>query len=193
MQNFFDNEALKKAQNSNLELLQQLSQTMLSSVEQLTQLQLKAMRAATEDTLTNARKLLAVTDAQSLVELQTSLFNPATQAERLAELNRQAYDVINQAQTEIKQLAGKQVTEGVKAAQETVESFAKNAPAGSEPVVQVMKTAFENANTLFENAQQAAQQVADFAESSLATATQAANQATQNAAKAAAPAAPKKS
>ena len=166
---------------------------MLSSVEQLTQLQLKAMRAATEDTLTNARKLLAVTDAQSLVELQTSLFNPATQAERLAELNRQAYDVINQAQTEIKQLAGKQVTEGVKTAQETVENLAKNAPAGSEPVVQVMKTAFENANTLFENAQQAAQQVADFAESSLATATQAANQATQNAAKAAAPAAPKKS
>ena len=181
MQNLFNNEAFKKAQNSNLELIQQLSQTMLSSVEQLNQLQLQAMRATTEDTIENARKLLAVTDVQSLLELQGSLLNPAVQAERLNELSRQAYDVINKAQTNIKQLADKQVSEGVKAAQENVENLAKNAPVGSEPVVQVIKAAFENTNNLFTNAQQAAKQVTDFAESSLASA----NKATQDAVKAA--------
>lgn len=174
---FFNSDKLQAAQKANLDLLQQISGKVFSSVEQLSQLQFKTLRASTEEYFDGFRKLLAVRDPQGFAELQASFTQPNVQAERLAEFNRQIQELIVGTQSEIAKLAEGQVEAGTQQVQEFIEVISKNAPAGSEPVVAAFKSTLANAGSVYENAQKAAKQAADIAQSGFNAATAAAGKA----------------
>lgn len=180
---FFDSEKLQSAQKANLDLLQQVSGKVFESVEQLSQLQFKALRASSSEQFDSLRKLLSVRDPQAFAELQTSFTQPVAQAERLLEFNREVYDLVSSTQTDIAKLAERQVEAGAKHVQELVDVIAKNAPAGAEPAVAVLKSALESAGSVYESAQKAAKQAAEIAENGIAAAASAAGQATREASK----------
>lgn len=182
---FFDTEKLYSTQKANLDLLQQISSKVFEGVEQLSQLQLKALRASTDESFDSVRNLLSVRDPQSFADVQASFTQPAAQAERLLEFNRQVYELISGTQSEIAKLTERQVEAGAKQVQELVEEISKNAPAGAEPVVAVLKSALESAGSVYESAQKAAKQAAEIAETGIASAATAAGQATREATKAA--------
>lgn len=182
---FIESEELQNVQKNYLDLLQQVNSAVFSGVEQLSQLQFKALRAASEEQFDNLGKLLSVRDPQSFAQLQSSLFQPTAQAERLSEFNRQVYEVLSGTQSEISRLAEQQVEAGARQVQDMVEVIAKNAPAAAEPAVTVLKSAVESAGTVYGNAQKAAKQAAEMAESGMAAATSAAGQASRNATQAA--------
>lgn len=101
------------------------------------------------------------------------------------------YELISGTQTEIAKLAERQVEAATKQVQELVEVVAKNAPAGSEPVVAIFKSALETAGSVYDSAQKAAKQAAEIAENGIAengiaAAASAAGQATREAGKASA-------
>ncbi|WP_150305345.1 phasin family protein [Pseudomonas saliphila] len=177
---FIQSEKLQQAQKANLELLKEISSTMVSSVEQLSHLQSRALNSAAEEQFETLGKLMAVRDPQSFVELQTSLLNPTAQVERLMEFNRQVYEVVSGTQSEIVRLTEKQIEAGAQHVQEIVEDIAKSAPAGAEPVVTTLKAAVKNAEVVYENVQKAAKQAAEFAQSGVAAAASAAGQANRN-------------
>lgn len=181
----FDTEKLTSAQKANVDLLQQVAGKLLEGAEQLGQLQLNTLRANFDAQFDGLRQLVAARDPQAFVEWQASFAQPAAQAERLLEFNRQVYDLISGTQTEIAKLAERQVEAGVKQVQELVEVVAKNAPAGSEPAVAVFRSALETAGSVYESAQKAAKQATEIAESGIAAAASAAGQATREAGKAA--------
>ncbi|MEB0006085.1 MAG: phasin family protein [Pseudomonas sp.] len=173
----FNTEKLQNAQKANLDLLQQISGKVFASVEQLSQLQFKTLRASTEEYFDGFRKLLAVRDPQGFAELQASFIQPHVQAERLAEFNRQMQELIVGTQSEIAKLTEGQVEAGTQQVQEFIEVMSKNAPAGSEPVVAAFKSTLANAGSVYENAQKAAKQAADIAQSGFTAATTAAGKA----------------
>lgn len=167
---FFDSEKLQSAQKANLDLLQQISGKVFESVEQLSQLQFKALRASSSEQFDSLRKLLSVRDPQAFAEAQASFTQPAAQAERLLEFNREVYDLVSSTQADIAKLAERQVEAGAKHVRELVDVIAKNAPAGAEPAVAVLKSALESAGSVYESAQKAAKQAAEIAENGIAAA-----------------------
>lgn len=175
----FNTDKLQDIQAHNLDLLQELSNKVFNGVEQLSQLQLKTWKATSDEGFSNLRKLLSVRDPQSFASLQASLSQPAAQAERILEFNRQVYDLISKTQANISKLAEDQVNKGGKQVQELVETIVKNAPAGSEPAVAVLKSALESANTAYDSLQKAAKKVAEMTENNINAASAAADKATK--------------
>jgi len=183
---FFETDKLTNVQKSGIELLQQINAKLLDSADELGKLQFQVLRASTETQFESLKKLTEARDPQSFADWQASFAQPAVQAERLLDFNRQVYDLITKTQAEITKLAERQVEEGTKNVQDLVEKFAKNAPAGTEPVVAALRSAVETAGNVYESTQKTAKQVVEIAENGIAAATSAANQATRNVAKASA-------
>jgi phasin family protein len=182
---FFDSEKLQSEQKATFDLLEQVNGKVLKGVEQLTQLQLAAIRAASEEGLSNVRKLFSARDPQSFSAAFGSFATPAHQAERLMEFNRKVYDVVSSTQADIAKLAESQAAKNTQQMQDLVSEIAKNAPAGTESAVAMMKSAVEGAGSVYESAQRTAKQAAEIAENGLAAAASAASQASQEAGKAA--------
>lgn len=189
---FFDSEKLQAAQKANLELLQQVNTKFLKGFEQLSHLQIATLRSASEETFQHAGKLLAARDPQSFSEVISSFAHPAAHAERLMDFNRQVYDLISSTQADIAKLGERQAARNAQQVQELVDEIAKNAPAGSESAVAVLKSAVETAGNVIESAQKTAKQAAEIAENGIAAAASAAGQATREATKAAGAAAGRK-
>ncbi|HZJ92709.1 MAG TPA: TIGR01841 family phasin [Thiopseudomonas sp.] len=177
----FNTEKFQNAQKAQLEMLQQISGKVFESVEQLTQLQLKSLRAASSEQFESLQSMLTVTDPKDLASLQTALPQPAAQAERLMELNREVYELISNTQADIAKLAESQVDATTQQTQELMETLSKNAPAGAEPAVAMFKSALETAGSTYESVQKAAKQASVMAEEGIAAAATAAGQATATA------------
>lgn len=178
----FNPESLQKAQQAQIELLQQISSKIFESVEQLTQLQLKSLRAASGDQFDNLRTQLSATEPQDFAKLQTSLTQPTAQAERLMEFNREVYELISSTHADIAKLAESQANATAQQTQEMLETLTKNAPAGAEPAVAMFKSALESVGSTYESVQKAAKQASKMAEEGIAAASKA-SQSTVDAAK----------
>ena len=176
---FFDIEKIQSTQTANLELLKQLNTKLFEGVEQLTALQMQALRAASEENFEVCTKLMAVRDLQGLTALQSTLPQPMAQAEKLMEMNRKVYELFSSMQSDLVKAGETQMAAGSKQVQDAVEVITSNAPAGSEPVVAVLKTAIDSTNTMIESAKQAAKQAVEAAESSMTAATKAAKAASK--------------
>ncbi len=174
----FNSKKLQVTQKAQLDLLQQISSKVFESVEQLTQLQLKNLRAASGDQFENLSALLSVSNPQDFAKLQTAFTQPSVQAERLAEFNREVYELISSTHAEITKLAESQAHATTEQTQEMIETLVKNAPAGAEPAVAMFKTALESVGTTYEGVQKAAQHASKMAEEGIVSAASAAAQAT---------------
>lgn len=173
----FNSEKLQDIQKSQLELLQQISSKIFESVEQLTQLQLKTLRATSGEQFESLSTLLSVNKPKDFANLQTAFPQPAAQAERLTELNREVYELISNTQADIAKLAESQVDATTQQTQEMLETLSKNAPASAEPAVALLKSALESAGSTYESVQKAAQQASKMAEEGIASAASAVDQA----------------
>ena len=182
---FFDSEKLQATQKANLELLQQLNSKVLKGFEQLSHLQISTLRSVSEESFANAGKLLAARDPQTFTSVLGTIAQPTHQAERVMEYGRQVYDLVSSLQADIAKLGERQAARNTQQVQELVEEIAKNAPAGSESAVAVLKSAVETAGNVLESAQKTAKQAAEIAENGIAAAASAAGQATREATKAA--------
>jgi hypothetical protein len=84
------------------------------------------------------------------------------------------YSIVSSAGAEVRKVVETQMEEGNNKAAQFVEFAAKNAPAGSEPVVSMLKNAVAVCNTAYDTLSKAAMQAFEAAESNLSAATQAA-------------------
>lgn len=179
-------EQLIAAQKANLETLFGLTSKAFEGVEKLVELNVTASKAAMGEAAAHTQAVLSVKDAQELLALQASLFQPL--AEKTAAYSRHLYDIAQGTGSEFTKAFEAKAADAQKAFAGIVDNAAKSAPAGSESAVAVMKSAVAAANNAFESVQKAVKQATDVAESNFNTL--AAN--ALNATKAAAPAASKK-
>jgi len=179
-------EQILAAHKANVETLFGLTSKAFESVEKLVELNVTASRAALSEAASHTQAVLSVKDAQELLALQASLFQPL--AEKTVAYSRHLYDIASGTGTELGKAFEAQAAEVQRSFSNLVDTAAKNAPAGSETTVAVFKSAVSAANNAFESVQKAVKQASDVAEANF---NAVANSAT-NAAKTAAAAAPRK-
>ena len=160
------------AQKANLETLFGLTTKAFEGVEKLVELNVTASKAALSEAASTTQAMLSVKDAQELLTLQASLFQPL--AEKTAAYSRHLYDIAQGTGAEFGKAFESKAVEAQQNFAGLVDSAAKNAPAGSETAVAVMKSAVAAANNAFESVQKAVKQASDVAEANFnAVSTQA--------------------
>jgi phasin family protein len=160
-------EQIAATNKANLDALVALSQQAFKGIEQLVELNMQAARSALEESADKARAALSATDPQSLLAVQSSLLQPAS--EKAVAYGKQVADIAAATQAEVTKLAEAQVAQAQAQLSALVEAAAKNAPAGSENAVAVFKSAVANATSAFDTVQKAAKQAASVAEANLKT------------------------
>jgi phasin family protein len=172
-------EQLIAAQKANVETLFGLTNKAFEGVEKLVELNLQVAKAALGEAGDTARAALSVKDAQELLSLQASLLQPS--AEKAAAYSRHVYDIAAATNAEVTKAVEAQVADAQKKFINLVDSASKNAPAGSENAVALVRSAVAAANNAFESVQKAAKQAADVAEANFQAVTSTAVKATQGA------------
>ncbi|TAL95539.1 MAG: phasin family protein [Paraburkholderia sp.] len=173
-------EQFAAAQKANLETLFGLTAKAFEGVEKLVELNLQVVKSTLAESQENAQRALSVKDAQELLALQANLAQPI--AEKALSYGRHVYEIASATQAEFARVAEAQYEEQNRKVQSLVENVAKNAPAGSETAVAVIKSAITAANTTYETVHKAAKQAVELAESNFNAATTAASKAASQAA-----------
>ena len=155
-------EQIIAAQKANVETLFGLTTKAFEGVEKLVELNVTASRAALTEAASHTQAVLGVKDAQELLALQASLFQPL--AEKTVAYSRHLYDIASGTGSEFSKAAEAQATEAQAKFMSLVDNAAKNAPAGSETAVAVMKSAVSAANNAIESVQKAVKQATEMAE-----------------------------
>ena len=176
-------EQILASQKATFATLFDLSQKAFEGVEKVVELNLQVAKTSLEEASEHAKAVLAVKDAQELVALQASLLQPS--AEKAAAYGRHLYDIASSTSAEVSKLAESQVSEAQKKFAAVVDNAVKNAPAGTENAVVLVKSAVAAANNAFDSVQKAAKQAADVAEANFQAITNTAVKASQAASTAA--------
>jgi phasin family protein len=169
-------EQVLASQKANVETLFGLTTKAFEGVEKLVELNVTATKAALAEAAGTTQAMLAVKDAQELLALQASLFQPL--AEKTAAYSRHLYDIASGTGAEFGKAFESQASDAQKKFMAVVDNAAKNAPAGSETAVAVFKSAVAAGNNALESVQKAVKQASDVAEANFnAVAAQAVNAA----------------
>ena len=174
-------EQVLASQKANVETLMGLTTKAFEGIEKIVELNLTASKAALAESAEHAKAVLSAKDAQELLALQSSIFQPL--AEKTAAYSRHLYDIATSSTTELGKTFEEQAADAQKKFMGLVDSAAKNAPAGSETAVAVMKSAVAAANNALESVQKAVKQATDVAEANINAVTATAVNASKTAAK----------
>ena len=182
----FTPEQFAAANKAQFDTLFGLTNKAFEGFEKLLELNLQVVKSTLAESQENAQRVLSVKDAQELLALQANLAQPV--AEKALSYGRHLYEIASSTQAEFARVAEAQFEDQNRKTQTLVENVAKNAPAGSETAVSMMKSAIAAANSTYETINKASKQAVEIAESifnaAASAATKAANQATRNASKA---------
>lgn len=155
-------EQVMASQKATLETLLGLTSKAFEGVEKIVELNLTASKAALAETGETAKAFLSAKDAQELLALQSGLLQPL--AEKTAAYSRHLYDIATGSTAELNKAFEGQAAEAQQKFMGLVDNVAKNAPAGSESAVAVMKSAVAAASNAMESVQKAVQQATEVAE-----------------------------
>ena len=165
----FNTEQFAAAQQANLAAATDMSKTVMSGFERLVELNMAASKAAFSESFTGLETLLAVKTPQDLLAFQASMGQPVY--EKSVAYSRHLVDIATSTGAQLTKATEGKVAEAQKAFSNVLETSLKNAPAGSEAAVAVIKTAFEASQTAAETLKKVAKQAADSAETSMKAAT----------------------
>jgi phasin family protein len=174
-------EQIMASHKANIETLFGLTHKAFEGVEKLVELNMQATKAALAETANHAQAVMGAKDAQEFMALQAGMVQPL--AEKTAAYSRHLYDIASAAGADLGKTFEGQAAEAQKKLAGMMDSAAKNAPAGSETTVAVMKSAVAAANNAFESMQKAVKQATDMAEANFNTVTTSAVNASKSVAK----------
>jgi len=167
------------AHKANVETLFGLTNKAFEGVEKLVELNLQVAKAALSEAADNTQAALSVKDAQELLALQATLLQPS--AEKAASYSRHLYDIAASTNAEVSKVAEAQLSDAQKKFAAVIDNAAKNAPAGTENAVALVKSAVAAASNAFESVQKAAKQATEVAEANFQAVTNTAVKASQTA------------
>jgi phasin family protein len=155
-------EQVMASQKASIETLLGLTSKAFEGVEKIVELNLTASKAALAESAEHAKAMLSVKDAQELMALQSGMLQPL--AEKTVAYSRHLYDIATGSTAELSKAFESQAADAQKKFMGLVDNAAKNAPAGSETAVAVMKSAMAAASNAMESVQKAVKQATEVAE-----------------------------
>lgn len=155
-------EQLIASHKANLETLFGLTSKAFEGVEKLVELNLTATKAAMSEVAEHTQSVLSVKDVQELMALQSGMLQPL--AEKAAAYSRHLYDIAQGTSSEFTKAFEGQQADVQKKFADMVDNATKNAPAGSEAAVAILKSTVSAANNALESVQKAVKQATEVAE-----------------------------
>ena len=171
-------EQFAAAHKANVETLFGLTNKAFEGVEKLVELNLQVAKAALGEVAETTRAALSVKDAQELLALQAGLLQPT--AEKAAAYSRHLYDIAAATNAEVSKVAEQTAAEAQAKFMNVVDTAVKNAPAGTENAVALVKSAVAAATNAFESVQKAGKQAAEVADANFQAMSQTAVRATKS-------------
>ena len=156
----------------------ELTNKAFASVAQLVELNVNAAKASLEQSTATAQRLMAAKDPQEFFALSTQ--NPPS-AETAIAYSRNLASIASTAQAEFPRAAEAQIAETTRKVTALIEDIAKNAPAGSENAIAVLKTAMTNANAAYEQLTKTTRQASDTMEANVSSVVNQFSQAAEKA------------
>ncbi len=172
--------ATKANFESQFAIFNTLTSKAFEGVEKLVELNMTAVKASIEESSTAARQLLAAKDAQEFFTLSAAQAQPT--AEKAISYGRQLASIAAGTQAEFSKAAEVQIAETNRKVINLVDEVTKNAPAGSENVVALVKATIGNANAGYEQLTKTTKQAVEAIETNLNAAVNQFTTATQKAA-----------
>ena len=177
------NEQFVEIAKGNVETLVDLSNASFSGMEKFVELQLKVAKGAMAQGAESIKALVSVKDVQELVKVQSSFALPTM--ESAVGYANAVYGIVSDTVNVYAKMAESQISAGNEKITTAVEEFSKNAPAGSESGVALVKSALTAANGAYATASKAAKQAVAAVEQNVQSATKASLKAASTALKAA--------
>ena len=176
-------EQMMNAHRANVETLFGLGSTAFAGMEQFVELNVQATKLAMNDAAVTTQALLAVKDPQEFVAVQAGFVQPA--AEKFAAYGRSVYEIAATTGAEVGRVAEATVSDAQGKFMAVVDNAVKNAPAGTENAVALVRGAVSAMNNAYESASKAAKQAADVTDANLKAMSATAVRATTKARRAA--------
>jgi phasin family protein len=150
------------------------------SVTKFVELNLNTAKASFEESSAAAKQLLTAKDPQEFFALTAAQAQPS--AEKAMAYGRSLAGIASSTQAEFTKAAETQIAENSRKVIELVDTVSKNAPAGSEHALALVKSAIGNANAGYEQLSKTAKQATEALEANV---TNTVSQFSQTATKAA--------
>lgn len=162
-----------------------LANQAFESFSRLVNLNVAAAKASLEESAATAQQLFAAKDAQELFALTSAQAQP--NAEKFLAYSQNLVGIATSSQAEFAKTAEAQIAEITRKITALIEEIGKNAPAGSENAISLLKSAVDSANASYAQLRQTTKQATEAFEENLNKATtqfsQAAEKATSKTAK----------
>ncbi len=134
----------------------------LANVERFAELGLGAARESVEQAAAHAQSLAGAKDVHEVIALNSAALEPVMK--RAYAYSRTAYEAAAEANAEVKKVLDKQSAEFNRSAVAALEEAFKYAPAGSETVVENMKSAIAAVQSAYDNMASINKQIYDTVE-----------------------------
>lgn len=154
-----------------------LTSKAFESVEKMVDLNLNAAKTSLEDSSIAAKQLLSAKDPQEFFSLTAAQAQP-TAAKAIA-YGRHLAGIATTAQAEFTRAAEEQIAETGRKVSAMVDDVSKNAPAGSENVIAIVKSAIGNANAGYEQFSKSTKHAVEVMEANMNTAVSQFSQAAE--------------
>lgn len=151
--------------------------------EKLVDLNLKVVKATLDEVAQKSKQATELKDTEEVSSFVSATVQPG--ADKAMAYGKHVYDIVTGVQAQLAKLAEAQIAEGRDQVSAAVEQFTKNAPAGSEGAVAILKSSLATANSAYESLTKAAKQAAEVAENNLNAAANATFKAANDVAEAA--------
>lgn len=182
---FTNNEQLSEATKAQMEaqiaLFNTLTGKVVESVEKAIELNMNATKSVLDNASSTVQQMLAAKDPQQAMAVAADQVQPA--AERALAYGRHVATVVSTTQAEFTRTMETQLAENSRQVNQLVDDLVKAAPAGTENMMAMIKTALNNANAGYEQlnktSKQAAATIQSNVEAATAKFTEAAAQAVQ--------------
>jgi len=145
-----------------------LTNKAFEGVEKFVELNLTAAKASLEESSATTKQLLSAKDPQEFFSLASAQAQP--NAEKSIAYGRHLASIASSTGAEFSKAAETQIAETNRKVISLVEEVSKNAPAGSENAVAMLKSAIANSNAGYEQFTKTAKQAAESIETNLSSA-----------------------
>lgn len=168
-------EATKAQIESQIALFNSLTAKAVESVEKMIELNVNATRSVLDSASTTAREVLNAKDPQQAMQVSASQMQPS--ADRALAYSRQVSNILATTQAEFTRTVEAQIATYSQQINRLVDDLSKAAPAGSEQMIAMMKTALGNANAGYEQLSNSSKQATQTMQAHLDAATAKFNEA----------------
>ncbi|OGB27557.1 MAG: Phasin (PHA-granule associated protein) [Burkholderiales bacterium RIFCSPLOWO2_02_FULL_57_36] len=171
--------AAKSAFETQAATMNALTTQAFESFSRLVNLNVAAAKASLEESAATAQQLLSAKDVQEFFTLTSAQSQP--KAEKLLAYGQNLVGIASASQAEFAKAAEAQIAEITSKVSSLIDEISKNAPAGSENAVALLKNAVDTANASYGQLRKSTKQATEAFEENITKATKQFSQAAEKA------------